>query len=305
MSNKVSSRRWADGELEADRQKAIDIFIEKRLGEETKDYVEKFYQSKDLVEQLFRATNNLLDFRGEVFEEEPKLVEPARYLGGPPISQDDIDTLARGSITRRKKIPLEVAEKAAKVIQMVWDPVRFPWVQGRRPPTDEERAKAIEWTAGLWAVQRFGTERRMESSARQEKATIDILKNEGWNRDLDIQEIQTAGDLDNLSRGTFATHVYVKGAECDIPVRLQDDRLLAIECKASNSSLNSIKRLIRETGGKAKLWQSEFGKQVITGAVLSGVYRLKNLKDAQEEFGIAIFWEHNLEPLRDFLRNAK
>ena len=72
----------------------------------------------------------------------------------------------------------------------------------------------------------------------------------------------------------------------------------------SNSSLNSVKRLIRETGGKSRAWRNAFGLQVITGAVLSGVYKLVNLLDAQENYDIAIFWEHALAPLQRFARVA-
>ncbi|MGH2771058.1 MAG: XamI family restriction endonuclease [Actinomycetota bacterium] len=57
---------------------------------------------------------------------------------------------------------------------------------------------------------------------------------------------------------------------------------MALECKVSNSALNSVKRLIRETGGKARSWRNAFGLQIVTGAVLAGVYKLGNLLDAQQ-----------------------
>jgi hypothetical protein len=41
----------------------------------------------------------------------------------------------------------------------------------------------------------------------------------------------------------------------------------------------------------------------VVGVVLSGVYKLQNLKSAQDD-GVAIFWEHDLTPLRDFLTGA-
>lgn len=72
---------------------------------------------------------------------------------------------------------------------------------------------------------------------------------------------------------------------------------MPIECKVSNSSLNSVKRLNNDAAVKADVWQRDFGlRQVVPSAVLAGVYRLANLLEAQER-GLAIFWSHDLAPL--------
>ncbi len=112
------------------------------------------------------------------------------------------------------------------------------------------------------------------------------------------------GDLEDLARGSFTRKVLLGGNECDIAVRLNDGRLLAIECKVSNSALNSVKRLVRETGGKAGAWNRDFGARVATAAVLAGVFKLGNLLDAQDNHHVVIYWEHNLDPLIDFVRAA-
>ena len=62
-----------------------------------------------------------------------------------------------------------------------------------------------------------------------------------------------------------------------------------------------MKRLLRETGGKARAWRNAFGQQVLTGAVIAGVYKLIHLKEAQDDYEVAIFWEHDLAPLQDFV----
>jgi hypothetical protein len=63
---------------------------------------------------------------------------------------------------------------------------------------------------------------------------------------------------------------------------LWDRRIMAIECKVSNSSTNSVKRLNRGAAGKAEKWLHEFGALgVVPVAVLSGVYKLHNLVGAQ------------------------
>lgn len=58
---------------------------------------------------------------------------------------------------------------------------------------------------------------------------------------------------------------------------------MAIECKVSNSSTNSVKRLNNDAAIKAETWRSAFGHlQVVPAAVLGGVYKIHNLEDAQE-----------------------
>lgn len=110
--------------------------------------------------------------------------------------------------------------------------------------------------------------------------------------------------LDALARGGFSRERKVAGAKCDVPVRLHDGRLLAIECKISNGPKNSWKRLNREVGGKAERWRGHFGGQVLTAAVIAGMFDLSCLRAAQAD-GVHVFWEHDLEPLKDFVVSTR
>jgi len=107
--------------------------------------------------------------------------------------------------------------------------------------------------------------------------------------------------IEELPLKSFASEVNLGPRNCDVPVRLADGRLLAIECKVSSEEANSKKRLNNDVGAKAEAWRSQFGAQVITAAVLSGVFSLNDLKQAQEDQRIMIFWSHDLEPLIDFV----
>lgn len=293
--------RWTEEQLEAGRQEALAAFIRERGQEGTRAYRAAFEGIEPVVRRLFDVTNDLRDFGGEVLRGDPELLPAARYLAGPPISADDLETLVGGRLGRQAPDP-EIAERVADVLRSAWDPIRFPWLGQDRGPRPGERAAAIRWTAGIWAIERLRTQRRTESSRRQEAAAAEALRNAGYE---DGPPLRTMDALDALPRGTFTREVTLAGSKCDIPVRLHDGRLLALECKVSNSALNSVKRLIRETGGKARAWRNAFGLQVITGAVLAGVYKLGNLLDAQENYAIAIFWEHNLRPLQEFVEEAR
>ncbi len=231
----------------------------------------------------------------------PNLSKQLATMSGPPISEDDLGTLAGGRVGGKRLDP-EAAGRVIGVLRSSFDPIRFPWVFENRLPSEYERETSIAWTAGMWALEQLRTLRRLESSKRQETAVATLLQEAGFSLHPRMKRISA---LDEMPRGTFTREVVLAGTKCDIPVRLHDGRLLALECKVFNSALNSVKRLVRETGGKARRWHDAFGQQVVTGAVLAGVYRLVNLRDAQENYGIAIFWEHDLTRLRQFILEAE
>jgi hypothetical protein len=105
--------------------------------------------------------------------------------------------------------------------------------------------------------------------------------------------------------GQFCGESYLGNRKADFLVRLGDNRLLAIECKVSNSATNSVKRLNNDAAAKAEAWRKDFGEtQVVPSAVLSGVYKLHNLVDAQNR-GLALFWAHHLIALVDFIDRTR
>jgi len=80
---------------------------------------------------------------------------------------------------------------------------------------------------------------------------------------------------------------------------------MPIECKVSNSALNSLKRLNNDAAVKAVGWKLAFGEsQVVPVAVLGGVYDLANLLDAQEK-GLNLIWAHDLRALTNFVKATK
>jgi len=294
---------WPEDRLRHDQELAVARFITDRGNEGTKQYEATFRAAEPLVRRLFRESDDLRAFSGGVLERHPELVHASRYLGGPPVSADDLRTLAGGHVSAGR-LRGEFARKVAGVVQAAWDPIRFPWLQDGRAPRSHEREAAINWTAGLWAVEQLRTRRRSASSREQERRVADVLTAAGWN-ELRHDEVGPIRVIDDLRRGTFTRERLLAEEKCDLPVRLSDGRLLALECKVSNSAVNSYKRLNREIGDKAAKWNRAFGDQVVTGAVLAGVYKLANLSAAQDNSGIAIFWDHDLGALRDFVSAAR
>ena len=293
---------WDGTTLEAARRAAIEDFIAERSAEGSAPYRAAFRANLTLVTAPLEQTNDLLALgTGQALARNPGMLRVARYLGGPPVSADDLDTLADARIAGRRRLSTDLAQRAARVLVQALDPERFPWLFASPPrsPTPSERRLAVRWTAGLQAAQEVQTGRRGESSVRQQQAVERLLEQTGFAR-VPPRPVQVTG---GLAPGEFCREVLVAGIKCDVPVGLRDGRFLLLECKVSNSATNSVKRLNREVGGKANEWRRRFGERAVTGTVLAGVFKAKNLFDAQEA-GVVIFWEHDLTPLVSFLTQS-
>jgi len=289
-------------ELEQARAEALANSVQGRRGEGVDSYRAQLTRCVGLVLDLFDKTDDLRNFDPTTLVSAPELVEAARFLCAPPISADDLNSLSGYAVAKRKQIDLPAAGAAASVLRALFDPVRLPWVANGGAASQHDKRVAVMWTAGLWAAELQRTARRTTESRRQKDAVFGALKAAGFTEQPRRRALNT---LDELPRGTFCDETLVDGAKCDVPVRLLDGRLLAIECKVSNSAINSVKRLLRETGNKAERWRDAFGQQALPAAVLSGVYRLGNLVEAQDTLQITIFWEHDLQKLGAFVTSAR
>lgn len=185
---------------------------------------------------------------------------------------------------------------------LVLDRRRFAWVVENREPTEAERTAAIMASAALMAVSRVQTKRRNVGKDLQEGCVKQALAN------LGLLEVKPR-DIPNLGSapvpGEFCGESLLGTRKADIVVRLWDDRVMPIECKVSNSSTNSVKRLNNDAAVKAGVWKEDFGRRlVVPSAVLGGVYKLHNLEEAQTR-GLTIFWAHSLEALTDWIERTR
>jgi hypothetical protein len=232
------------------------------------------------------------------------LGEAFRYLAGPPISDDDlqviadVDSIAPGVL---KKNP-DAVRKVFEVIERVIDPHRFPWIKGGSAPTQQQREAALLASSVLLAAQRIATERRNEGKDSQETKVKDFL------RSLGFAEVPTAA-INTIVKGPqgmqFCAECQLGERKADVVVRLHDTRLMAIECKVSNSATNSVKRLNNDAAVKAEYWLKQFGTlQVVPAAVLAGVFKVLNVEQAQAR-GLSLFWSHDLDKLGAFIESTR
>lgn len=143
---------------------------------------------------------------------------------------------------------------------------------------------------------------RIEVVGGQEDAVKAELVARGF-VEVPRRNIRHIGDAPNP--GEFCPESLLGTTRGDVIVTLRDRRVMAIECKASNSSVNSFKRLNHEALGKAAKWTQGFGPlHVVPAAVLSGVFAPANVEAAQGA-GLAIYWQNRIADLGDFLEAAR
>ncbi|MCC6883237.1 MAG: XamI family restriction endonuclease [Verrucomicrobiales bacterium] len=232
------------------------------------------------------------------------LGEALRYLAGPPISDDDlrvitgVESMAPSTLGKNP----EAVRKVMEVIERVIDPHRFPWIAKGIAPTPKQREAALVASSVLLAAQRIATERRNSGKNRQEEAVKEYLRKLGF-VEVGAKKITTI--VNGPKEGEFCSECELGDRKADIVVRLFDTRLMAIECKVSNSATNSVKRLNNDAAVKAGYWLDQFGTlQVVPAAVLAGVFKVLNLEQAQQR-NLALIWAHDLEKLGKFIRSTR
>ena len=297
----IDPPRWSEDVLERERLKAIEIFREERLTEPLEKYLEAFDDYAASVDRLMHESRDLRllhDVAQEALAD-ADLLEAIRYLAGPPVSADDLMELAETQLTAsRLQNDEHAADRVIETVLAMLDKRRFTWVAEGRAPTSDERAAAALASASLMASQRVRTDRANAAKTNQESRVREHLTASGLT-EVPTREIWTMSD--GPTPGEFCGESLVVGRKADVVVGMHDGRVAPIECKVSNSSTNSVKRLNNDAAVKAAVWLEELGpRNVVPVAVLSGVFKTLNLVQAQAR-GLTIFWAHDLSPLADFV----
>lgn len=287
-------RKWSIGEIEAEAEYARGQYAARRPLEGRDAYRVAYAEAVKDITDLLGASGDLATL-GATLATRQSLLDVARYVTAPPISADDLATVAGFA---KSTTTGDAMAARTMVLSASIDENRFPWLFATpsRKPTPNERAAAIGATASLIAAQRAATVLRMMWAKRQEAAVAAILASKGYSQ-VKRRRIDSFADLPT---GLFCPESFVFGQKSDVPVGLRNGRYLLLECKVSGSEVNSFKRLNHETVNKRDTWERGFAAQAYTGAVLGGVFRPLNVLAAQER-GVYIFWEHDLSPLGAFL----
>jgi hypothetical protein len=299
-------QEWTMSELVTDSAKAAAIFREERLVV-SDAWGAHYTAARAKFDALFAQLANLdrsalsAENLSEVYRN--GLGEALRYLAGPPISDDDlqviadVDSLAPGVLRRKPEELLKVFA----VIEQVLDGHRFPWVQAGTAPTPAQVEAALLASSVLLAAQRIATERRNTGKDAQEGRVKDYLRELGYS---EVPALLIPTVMKGPQAGQFCAECLLGERKADVVVRLPDSRLMAIECKVSNSQTNSIKRLNNDAAVKAEYWLKKFGSEnVVPAAALAGVFKVLSLDQAQRR-GLSLFWTHDLDKLGAFIAST-
>ena len=281
------------------------------MGESLGAYLENFAHYRDAIERLLDATDDLaaLAAQASTVLADDDLLYASRYLTGPPASADDLRVLADVRLTPSSiRADPDAAGRVVETILRGLDPERFAWVRDKREPSTEERRIAVVATAALIASQRVRTGRATDAPRRQETLVKSRLSDAGFIEEgpRPIPNVFAAPDL-----GRFTGECIVGATrKADIVVRLWDGRVMPIECKVSNSELNSIKRLTNDA-----LVSGVFGRapgstllgrnNVVPVAVLSRRLRLAAPQRGAGPRPHPLFWAHSLDELLSFVAETR
>ena len=301
----INPPRWTAEEFEREAAQAIRHFRETRMHEPLEAYLDYVEEYRRQVETLIEETVDLTRLSNLAVEllTDPQQLTAIRYLASPAISEDDLKVLADAALTpKRLNADPDMARRVIETVLLGLDRERFPWVAESREPTEGERATAVVSTAALIATQKVQTGRRNEAKKTQEGAVADALRAAGFT------EVPTRA-VTNMSHlpahGEFCAEALFGSRKADLIVRLWDGRVMPTECKVSNSSTNSVKRLNNDAAVKARTWIQEFGTVTcVPAAVLSGVFKTRNLISAQAD-GLTLFWAHGLDRMISFITSTR
>lgn len=294
-------------ELAALRLEAIKNFRAERLEEPLEDYLEAFDTYLGTTEELLEASVDLTELgeRATEIATNKSLLKTLRYIAAPPISDDDlkvladVKSLAPGALKKNAAAIRDIVQ----TIMVAIDRKRFTWdFPNGAEPNEQERSAAVLATAALLASAHVATKRRHAQQHGQEDKVRQALVSIGYT-EMKRRKIETMADMPG--EGEFYPESKVVSRKGDFVVRLHDGRILILECKSSNSELNSIKRLNNDTVAKAQLWRDRLGKSHIVAAVMvAGVYKLEQLAAVQSD-DLYLFWSHQMAGFTDFVNSTR
>lgn len=297
-------RQWTLAELTRDAAQSRANFRVERLDEEPDEFRNHYRRFRPLVEDLVASLGGIAAGSESICAHvgDKDRWSALRYITAPPISSDDLATLAnvkfdRGFASRRA----DVASATGILLQLV-DPFRFPWLREARAPSEQEIEVAISSTSVMLAAQAIETHRRTTAKREQEAAVKAALVAAGMQ---EVPPLTTTTLATAPAPGRFCGETKFARTKADIVARMSDHRVMLIECKASNSEVNSYKRINHEAAGKARTWVERIGQDnVVPCAAISGVFKPSNLETAQEN-RLNIFWQFRLEDLTNYVLEAQ
>lgn len=298
-----------DSEIKRDVDRAAAKFCEDRLsakGERDAFYDECFDEALARVREIFVGTDNLrtLFETGGKFLRDKSSLYVMRYLARPTVSADDFGRLSGcGTTSASKFADADMTTLAMDYITANLNTKLACWLNSGVEPSETDVYAAEVAIATLVADQKTKTRMRTSASKAQEKTVRDTIVDKCSYAVVDGTDFQLPAGAPKAFQ-VFKKETLVGGSKADVVLGLPDGRFMCLECKVSNSEVNSYKRLNHETTDKAERWRRLFGQSCVCGCVLQGCFKVENVISAQKS-GVSLFWSYDLQPLVDFINACK
>lgn len=219
-------------------------------------YHSTFLDARDAAKYVFEKTEDLLELGGKGQE---LLVggylETLRYMDRPTASADDFKNVSGTGTTAPSKFSdSALADAAVDFIQRNLNADLFPWLRDKRRADENEANAGITAIAALVAEQKTKTMLRTGSSHVQERLVRDALVT-GLGYSIAYAR-PFLYPTEAPGRGeVFDKEALAGNAKADVVLGLGDGRFMCLECKVSNSFVNSYKRLNHEVLDKTVKWR--------------------------------------------------
>lgn len=219
-----------------------------------------------------------------------------RQMLAPPLSQDQFAIVCtaynKGLENGDRPVPSPKAFRVAETFLAMRDVRLLGWLAENRTPTAAEIRHVVTAVTPLLASQLHSTARRTASSFVQEEAIVALLTTKDWQRlpSRLVDRGAVLGARQFMKKTRFATTT--RPQEVDIACGLGATMVLAMECKVSNDTTNSVKR-INDVLKKATAWREHWGSFVQPAALLQGTIGYKDVQRLTHA-GVSVFWSHDL-----------
>lgn len=262
--------------------------------------------TREVRKQILRAliaTNGLRDVSGALVQSGQHLLV-LRHIFAPPISQDQLKLIVplypKQSEKKGTRLSTLAAHQFADAFSGRRDRFLTPWIETNQTPTRHQVKKLLDTVTPMISSQIFNTVRRNRLSDEQERAVEALLDSKGW---VKVASQKLKGPAD-LSPSHYMRKVQCRSSESatkevDIACGVTPNLILAMECKVSNDSTNSVKR-ISDVNDKVKAWQETWATFIKTAALLQGVIAYKDVARLLSS-NVEVFWSHDLSALSDWL----
>lgn len=273
------------------------ILERRNAASDAADWRAALWLARRAIIAFLRASSFLNDVSGALQKDGGHALALRHFLA-PPISQDQFKLICpewtKSSEKKRTKVSKDRADAVASVFAQRLSQRLAPWLRNNRSPTLGELSSTIGAIAPLIASQKIATAQRKRLSEIQESAVVDILIAKKWTR-VQSGAVTTSAGLQAqhfMHKARFASGAN-ENQEVDIACGLGGTVVLAMECKVTNDTTNSVKR-VNDVLKKASAWKNHWGSFVRPAALLQGVIKtgdVQRLLDA----GIEVFWAHRLD----------